>query len=36
MTLKAFVREQIQSGQKLPMDLFGVYVSNKTTIKTKE
>ena len=36
MSLKAFVREQIQSGQKLPMDLFGVYVSNKTTIKTKE
>lgn len=36
MTLKAFVREQIQNGQKLPMDLFGVYVSNKTTIKTKE
>ena len=36
MTLKAFVKEQIQSGQKLPMDLFGVYVSNKTTIKTKE
>ena len=36
MTLKAFVREQIQSGQNIPMDLFGVYVSNKTTIKTKE
>lgn len=36
MTLKAFVREQIQNGQNLPMDLFGVYVSNKTTIKTKE
>ena len=36
MTLKAFVREQIQSGKNLPMDLFGVYVSNKTTIKTKE
>jgi DNA-binding protein H-NS len=33
MTLKGFVREQIQNGQSLPMDLFGVYVSNKTTIK---
>lgn len=33
MTLKGFVREQIQNGHNLPMDLFGVYVSNKTTIK---
>ena len=31
MTLKGFVREQIQNGHNLPMDLFGVYVSNKTT-----
>ena len=36
MTLKAFVREQIQEGQQLPMDLFGVYVANKTSIKNKE
>mgnify|MGYP003111096271 FL=1 len=36
MTLKAFVREQIQNGHTVPMDLFGVYISNKTTIKKKE
>ena len=33
MTLKGFVRDEIQNGRNLPMDLFGVYVSNKTTIK---
>jgi|TARA_R100000278_G_scaffold115200_2_gene93983 hypothetical protein len=33
MTLKAFVKEQIQNGHNLPMDLFGVYVANKTNIK---
>jgi len=32
MTLKAFAREQITDGKELPMDLFGVYVSNKTKI----
>ena len=36
MSLKAFVKDEIQKGNNLPMDLFGVYVSNKTTIKTKE
>ena len=35
-TLKAFVKEAIQNGQNVPMDLFGIYISNKTTIKTKE
>ena len=35
MTLKAFAREQIQEGSNIPMDLFGVYVSNKTKITTK-
>jgi hypothetical protein len=33
MTLKAFVKEQIQNGHNIPMDLFGVYVANKTNIK---
>lgn len=33
MTLKAFVREQIENGHNIPMDLFGVYVANKTNIK---
>tara|TARA_R110000796_G_scaffold43742_3_gene107306 strand:+ start:1605 stop:2150 length:546 start_codon:yes stop_codon:yes gene_type:complete len=36
MTLKAFVREQIQGGQEMPMDLFGVYVANKTKITRKD
>ena len=36
MTLKAFVKEQIQGGKNVPADLFGVYVANKTKITTKE
>ena len=36
MTLKAFVKEQIQMGRTVPADLFGVYVANKTKITTKE
>ena len=36
MTLKAFVREQVESGKKLPFDLFGVYIANKTKLTTKE
>ena len=35
MTLKAFVREQIESGNKIPFDLFGVYIANKTKITNK-
>ena len=29
MTLKAFVREQVETGKELPFDLFGVYIANK-------
>jgi hypothetical protein len=36
MTLKAFVKEQIQMGRNVPSDLFCVYVANKTKITTKE
>ena len=36
MTLKAFVKEQIQGGKNVPADLFGVYVASKTKITTKE
>ena len=36
MTLKAFVKEQIQEGKNVPADLFGVYVASKTKITTKE
>ena len=32
MTLKAFVREQVEGGKELPFDLFGVYIANKTKI----
>lgn len=37
MTLKAYVSEQIKEGnpKNLPMDLFSVYITNKTTIKKK-
>ena len=32
LTLKAFVREQVEGGKELPFDLFGVYIANKTKI----
>ena len=35
MTLKAFVREQVENGKELPFDLFGVYIANKTKITNK-
>ena len=35
MTLKAFVKEQVEGGKKLPFDLFGVYIANKTKITNK-
>ena len=35
MTLKAFVREQVEGGKKIPFDLFGVYIANKTKITNK-
>jgi len=36
MTLKAFVREQIEKGKDVPSDLFGVYVATRTKLTTKE
>jgi hypothetical protein len=36
MTLKAFVREQVEGGKKIPFDLFGVYIANKTKLTKKE
>lgn len=33
MTLKAFVREQIEAGEDLPRDAFGVYEGYKTKVK---
>ena len=32
-TLKAFAREQTESGKNLPLDLLGVYIGQKTVIK---
>lgn len=33
-TLKAWVREQVERGSKLPTELFGVYIGQKATIKS--
>jgi|TARA_S200002703_G_scaffold151796_1_gene151564 hypothetical protein len=35
MTLKAFVKDQVEGGKELPFDLFGVYIANKTKITNK-
>lgn len=34
-TLNAFVKEQVESGAELPMDLLGVYVGRKAKVVTK-
>jgi hypothetical protein len=33
MTLKSFVKEQIEAGSNLPQEMFGVFIGNKITIK---
>jgi len=35
MTLKAFVKEQIEGGKPMPSDLFGIFIGEKTKIKRK-
>ena len=35
MTLKAFVKEQVEKGKEVPFDMFGVYIANKTKITNK-
>ena len=35
MTLKAFVRNEIEQGKSVPIDLLGVFIGKKTTIKRK-
>ena len=35
MTLKAFVREQVEQGSELPHDLFNVFIGEKATILRK-
>jgi hypothetical protein len=34
MTLKAWVKEQIERGNEFPTELFGAYIGQKATIKT--
>jgi len=34
MTLKAWVREQVERGNTFPVDLFGAYIGQKAIIKT--
>lgn len=35
-TLRGFVREQIEKNNTIPSDLFGLYISQKTSIKTNK
>lgn len=35
MTLKAFVKEQVEKGREIPSDLFGIFNGRKTKIKGK-
>jgi hypothetical protein len=35
MTLKAFVKEQVEKGSEIPTDLFGVYIGEKAKIRRK-
>jgi len=36
MTLKALVRERLETGKSMPTEIFNVFVGNKTTIKRKQ
>ena len=36
MTLKALVRERIEAGEEMPMDIFNVYVGNRTKLTKKQ
>lgn len=33
MVLKAWLRERVEAGDPIPLDLFGAYISNRATIK---
>lgn len=35
MTLKAFVKEQVESGSPIPSELFGIYIGEQAKIKRK-
>jgi hypothetical protein len=34
MTLKAWVKEQVEKGREFPSELFGAYIGQKATIKS--
>jgi len=36
MTLKALVRERIEKGVEMPMDIFNVFVGNRTKLTRKQ
>ena len=36
MTLKALVQERIENGKDIPMDIFNVFVGNRTKITRKQ
>ena len=36
MTLKALVRERIENGKEMPMDIFNVFVGNRTKLTRKQ
>jgi hypothetical protein len=35
MTLKAFVKEQVEAGREIPSDLFGIFIGEKAKIRRK-
>ena len=32
-TLKKFLKDEIEKGKSVPMETFGVYTSNRTSVK---
>lgn len=36
MTLKAFVREQVETGKEIPTEVFGLYIAEKAKIEVKK
>jgi|TARA_R110001592_G_scaffold266095_1_gene531768 hypothetical protein len=36
MTLKAWLRERVEAGDSIPLDLFGAFISQRATIKRKK
>ena len=36
MTLKAWLRERVEEGDPIPLDLFGAFISQRATIKRRK